>query len=300
MRASRRLASVAALCLPILLAGCSLFPTTRKLPIPKAPLITQTVTPDGLVARLNQRAGELKSLTAKVEIRLTTFKTKEGLATDLPSFGGQILIRKPEMLRVFGRLPVLGTEAFDLVGDGKDFALYIPSRNKEYKGSYTVKTKSDNLVENIRPGFFYDAMVIRGKDPDDLYGVVADSETIMDAARKHLFAVPEYILTVSRRKPDSQQLTTVRQVTFHRDDLLPYEQDVYDADGEIETQVTYDHYRDFGSTRYPSTITIKRPLDAFQIILTVDSVIENQDPPLPDDQFVISKIREGTQVETLR
>jgi hypothetical protein len=62
-------------------------------------------------------------------------------------------------------------------------------------------------LENLRPGFFLDAMVVRGLAPDDLYSVVTDSETVEDAARKHLFTVPEYILSISRRKPGSQQLT---------------------------------------------------------------------------------------------
>ena len=77
-------------------------------------------------------------------------------------------------------------------------------------------------LENLRPGFFLDALVVRGLEPDDLYGVVADSETVEDAARKHLFTVPEYMLSISRRKPGSQQLTPVRVMTFRRDDLLPY------------------------------------------------------------------------------
>jgi hypothetical protein len=45
MKACRRLASAGALLLPILLTGCSLLPTTRKLPVPKAPVVTQYVTP---------------------------------------------------------------------------------------------------------------------------------------------------------------------------------------------------------------------------------------------------------------
>ena len=61
MRARCRHASFGALLLPILLTGCSLFPTTRKLPVPKAPLITQTVKPDELVAQLNQRWDALKT-----------------------------------------------------------------------------------------------------------------------------------------------------------------------------------------------------------------------------------------------
>ena len=38
-------AKAAALFLPLVLTGCSLFPTTRKLPVPKAPVIEQYISP---------------------------------------------------------------------------------------------------------------------------------------------------------------------------------------------------------------------------------------------------------------
>jgi hypothetical protein len=44
-------------------------------------------------------------------------------------------------------------------------------------------------------------------------------------------------------------------------------------------------------------MTIKRPLDEFQIVLTVESVKENQ--ALEDNQFVINDIPEGTQIQQL-
>ncbi len=122
----------------------------------------------------------------------------------------------------------------------------------------------------MRPAFFFDAMVVRGLQPDDYYSVTADTETLEDAAKKHLYTVPEYILSIMRRKPGSQELTPVRVVTFKREDLLPYQQDLYDSEGNLETQVTYGDYRDFGSSLYPSTVTIKRPLEEYQIVLTVE------------------------------
>jgi hypothetical protein len=289
-----RCCSAAALALPLLLSGC-LF-TTRKLPIPKAPSIELTATPDELVSRLNQRWAGLDSLNANVEIQASVLKATEGLAKDYTTIRGIILMRKPEMLRVYGRVPVIGTRAFDMVSDGKDFTLWIPSRNMAFKGAVSLKKKSANQLENLRPGFFLDAIVVRGLEPDDLYGVVADSETVEDAARKHLFTVPEYILSISRRKPGTQQLAPVRVVTFHRDDLLPYEQDLYDSEGNLETQVLYSRYQDFGAGKYPSVVVIKRPLEEVQVVLTVDKVVENQ--PLTDDQFVV-KPTDGTKIQNL-
>jgi outer membrane lipoprotein-sorting protein len=295
VRISLRRAATATLAVPlILLSGCMF--TTRKLPIPKAPLITNTATAGELVAQLNQHWDALQSLNATVDIQASELKHKEGLAKDYTSFRGHILMRKPELMRVLGQVPVLGTRMFDMASDGKDFTLFIPSKNKAVKGSNSLKKKSANEIENMRPGFFFDAMVVRGLKADDLYAVVSDSETVEDAARKHLFTVPEYILSISRSKPGSQQLTPVRVVVFHRDDLMPYQQDLFDSEGNLETEVDYADYRDFDSVKYPSTITIKRPLEEYQLVLTVESVKENM--PLTDDQFQI-KIPEGTPTQHL-
>jgi hypothetical protein len=245
------------------------------------------------VERLNERWGKINSLTAKVEIRASVSKTKEGVATDYPSVEGHILMRKPEMLRVVGQL--IGVRVFDMASDGKCFTLSIPRESKVIKGCGPAKMKSANTLENLRPGFFFDAMLVRGLDADDLYAVVTDSETVEDAARKHLFTVPEYVLSISRRKPGTPQLIPVRVVTFKRDTLLPYQQDLYNADGNVETEVTYGAYQDFESGQFPSTVTIKRPLEELQIVLTVEDVKQNQ--PLPDDQFVV-QIPEGAKIQT--
>jgi hypothetical protein len=294
MKARCRLASVGALFLPILLAGCSLFPTTRKLPVPKPPSITQTATPEELVALLNRRWEGLNTLTATVEIQASVIKTKEGLAKDYPTLRGWILMRKPSMLRVVGQ--DLGVRVFDMASDGKEFTLSIPLQKRAIRGSNLLKKKSVNALENIRPGFFFDAMAVRGLEPDDLYSVVADSETVEDAARKHLYTVPEYILSISKPKPGSRELTPVRVVTFNRNDLQPSQQDLYDSQGSLETQVYYSGYRSFDSAAYPTSITIKRPQEEIQIVLTVEEVKEN--PPLGDDQFVV-KPAEGATIQNL-
>ena len=295
MRASLRRVTSATLVLPLLLLSGCLF-TTRKLPIPKVPEIVNTVTPEEMVAQLNDRWDKLQSLNATVEIQASTLKSKEGLARDYTTIRGLILMRKPEMLRVYGRVPVVGTRMFDMTSDGKSFMLFIPSKNKAVKGANALKKKSDNQIENMRPGFFFDAMVVRGLGPDDLYSVVLDSETVEDEARKHLYSIPEYILSISRSKPKSQQLIPVRVVVFHRDDMLPYEQDLYDSEGNLETQVTYSDYKNFDSVKYPSTITIKRPLEEYQLVLTVESMQQNM--TLTDDQFQI-KIPEVTKIQNL-
>jgi len=294
---SRRLLGIVAMTLPLLLSGCSLLPMKRHLPVPKAPANVQTATPEELVEQVNHRWDDFKNLTATVEIQATLLKPQEGLATDYPTVRGWIVMEKPDHLRVAGQY--LGIKAFDMASDGSTFTLLVPTKNKAIRGPNTITKKSEKQFENIRPGFFFDAMIVRGVEPEDFYSETSDIETIEDAAKKHLFLMPEYILNITRHAPNgSRRDKPVRVLTFHRDDLLPSNQDMYDSEGKLESQVTYSAYRNFGDSKFPTRVVIKRPLEGIQIVLTVEKVVHNQDH-LPADEFSV-KIPPGTVIQNLQ
>lgn len=259
----------------------------------------QTATADDLVQEIDDRWEALNSMYANVEIQASTLKANEGVEKDYTTFPAIIMMRKPEMLRVYARVPVIGTQMFSMASDGKNFTLYIPSRKIAYEGPNTLTKKSKNTIENMRPGFFFDALVVRGLSPEDSYTRIADVETVESTDKKHLISVPEYVLSITRHNPGSRRDTPVRVVTFHRDDLLPYQQDLYDREGNLETEVFYSKYVDFGGSKYPSVVKIKRPLEEYQIVLTVQKVRENPDnPKLTDDQFKIN-LPDDTKIQKL-
>jgi hypothetical protein len=295
-RLTTLVAALASVSLPLWMAGCSLLPSTRHLPVPKAPENVQTVTPDQLVARLNDNWNALHTLSVQCTIHLRVVKSAQGLAKDYPTIPGFVLMRKPEFLRVLGQVPVIHTWMFDMVSDGKDFTLDIPPEKIAYKGADASKGKSPNAMLNLRPEFFFDAITVRGLDSDELYSVTADTETVEDPTHKHLLITPEYVLSVMRPKSESHELAPVRVVTFNRDDLLPYQEDVYDDEGNLATQIYYAAYADFGGIKYPATITIKRPVEGIEITLTTIKVSQNV--TLPDDQFQL-KLAPDTKIQNL-
>jgi len=291
----RRSALATALLLPILLSGCSyVLPTTRHLPVPKAPALVQTMTPEELVNLVNQRWNALNNLTATVEIYATELKTSKGDEKDFPSCRGYIIMQKPKMLRVAGTY--FGVKIFDMASDGNHFTLVLPTKSTVIEGPDTVTEKSTNPLENLRPDFFLDAIAVRGLEPDDEFMVASDSETIEDASKKHLFTEPEYVLSIMRRKNDHENLP-VRTVTFHRDDMLPYDQYVYSSEGVLQTQIFYSNYTTFSAGKYPSKVVIKRPQEGIQLVLSVEAVHENVD--LPANEFEV-KVPEGAKIQELK
>jgi hypothetical protein len=281
------------LALPVL-NGCLWH--TRKVPQAKMPENVLSAAPEQLVEAINQRYDEINSLNATVTFTPTQGGSLKGKETTYTSFSGYILLRKPEFLRVIGFLPVVHTRAFDMGSDGQTFKLWIPPKNKVVEGTNTVTTPSPNALENLRPYVFFDSLLIRKIGPQDRMMLTVDSDTGVNPKTRKLEIRPEYILTVARSQANSNVELAQRVIQFSRIDLRPVEEDIYDHNGQIQTIATYGPMQTFGTERFPGTITIKRPLEQYQILITFQKVVVNQ--PLTDDQFQLT-IPGGTPVQKL-
>lgn len=283
-----------ALCLPAL-TGC--LSHTRKLPQPKMPSVVLSADVQQLVSNINKQYDSIQTLNATVEFQASVGGEQKGKITDYTSVKGFILLRKPEMLRVLGLLPVLNTRAFDLASDGSTFKLWIPHENKAIVGANTVGKPSAKPLENMRPYIFFDSLLIHEIGPNDLLSLTADTKTLLDPKKKQLLLQPEYNLGVFRKDSDSSILVPQRVIHISRVDLLPSGEDIYDKDGNIQTQAVYGPYESYGDFRFPGSITIKRPLEEYQIVVTFQKVTVNQS--LPDDQFHLD-VPKGTQIQSLQ
>jgi hypothetical protein len=261
------------------------------------PSVVQSADLQQLVDNINKQYNAIETLNATVEFQASVGGEQKGKVTDYTSIKGYILLRKPEMLRVLGLLPVVSTRAFDLASDGSSFKLLIPHENKAIVGSNTVQKPSQKPLENMRPYVFFDSLLIHGIGPDDLLSLTADTRTEPDPKKKQLLLEPEYNLGVFRKNADSNVLVPVRVIHVSRVDLLPSGEDIYDKEGHIQTQAVYGPYETFGEFHYPGSITIKRPIEETQIVITFQKVTVNQ--TLPDKQFQLD-IPSGTQIQNLQ
>jgi outer membrane lipoprotein-sorting protein len=151
-------------------------------------------------------------------------------------------------------------------------------------------------LENFRPNVFSESLLINCIEPDDLVTLTSDTGTVLDPRTKQMMLQPEYDLTVVRRKQNSQELIPERVIHFSRIDLHPYQVDIYDAKGAIQTIATYGSLQTFGTQKFPGTITIKRPLEELQIVITFTKVAVNL--PLDDQTFQL-EVPKGMTVQKL-
>jgi hypothetical protein len=254
-----------------------------------------------LVNEVNDRYSAVNSLTATVDFQATTGGARQGKQTDITPFHGYILLRKPAMLRVLALLPVVRTHAFDLASDGQTFKLVIPPRSRAIVGTNKVTKPSANALENLRPDIFLDSVLVKSIEPERLVYLTNTSQTQRQG--KKLVETPEYDLHIGEEDPQATDglkvhvLKPTRVIRFSRLTLLPIGQDIYDADGGVETHVEYGPYRQFGTAHMPSSIVIQRPRESYQITISVQKVLINQ--PLPDKQFEL-EIPRDYKVQTLQ
>lgn len=274
-----------------LLNGCLVH--TRIVKRAKMPSVVLSATADQLVKAVNDRCNEIHSLSTTVNFQLTEGGPRKGKERTYTSFSGYILQRKPGSLRVAGYLVL---PAFDMATDGESFKLWIPSRNKVFEGSNAVTKESPNALENFRPSVFADSLLVGCISPDDLVTLTSETRTEVDAKSKQPMIQPDYDLTVVRRKGNSQELIPERVIHFTRTDLQLYQEDIYDAKGTIQTTAIYGPMQTFGQQRFPGTVTIKRPLEELQILITIQKLTVNLS--ISDDKFEL-KTPEAATIQKL-
>jgi outer membrane lipoprotein-sorting protein len=245
----------------------------------------KTATQQELVAWINSEAARIDTMNATVDIAADVGGAKKGKVIEYQEIRGYILVRKPEMLRMIGLLPIVRNRAFDMVSDGQEFKLWIPPRNKFYVGNNETTKVSANPLENLRPKVIYDALLLH-----QIHGQVEiavldnSSEKVTDPKSRKQFDQADYELLLIQRGPLGWHLD--RKFIFDRTTLLPDRQITYDKKGAIATDVKYGEFKDYSGVSFPSVIEIKRPEEEYTITIGLVKATINQ--PLTDEQFVLA------------
>ena len=292
----QRRAALPALVFPLLLGLSGCLKHTRILERPQKPSIVLSSNSEQLIESLDERYDAIHSMNATVLIRASVGGASKGKVTDYTSLRGYVLIRQPDMMRVLGLLPVVETRAFDMVSDGKTFTLLIPPKSEAITGSGQLTNPSPNPLMNLRPAVFYDSLLVGKIGSNDLTYATSDTRVAPVPHSKHLVEEPDYELGILRRIGNTQQLLPERVIHVSRTNLLPYQQDEYNDQGILVTRTLYSNYQTFDQIPYPTHIVISRPIDGYQINMTIQKLTFNR--PLADNQFEL-KIPTGTKIKRL-
>jgi hypothetical protein len=276
-----------ALIFVLLLGGTSCLLRSRPAPIRMSTGPLQTATRDELVAHVNDLAGRITTMNATVDIDASTGGSKKGKITEYQEIRGYVLAEKPSNLRMIGLLPIVRNKAFDMVSNGDTFKLWIPPKNRFIIGHNEISKPSPSALENLRPQHINDALMLHEVDPSTEIAVLEGAnEIIQDPKTKKDVEEPNYILDIIRH-PSSGDWYLARKLYFSRSTLLPYRQVVYDRNGNIATDASYDDFKPIDGVQFPNLIRIWRPQEEYTVTLHIVKLEVNK--PMTPDQFALDQ-----------
>jgi len=283
----RRTLAILLLCcaLPFGLSSC----LARRRLIPRAagttPLL-RIADFKSLLDAIQHQYGAIQDFSATVDMVPALGSAEKNRITEYKDVRAYIRFRKPSNIRLIGLLPVVRSQAFDMVSDGATFKLYVPSKNRFIVGRNEIEKPSPNKLENLRPQHFLDALMVR---PIDLKNFHVMIENFTDEDNAY------YILHEVREAP-SGELRLSRTIWFNRLDLLMARQMIFDDDGNILTDARYSQWHPYDNVPFPKHVEINRPRDEYAVV--IDLVKMDINKGVPDDQFVLDQ-PEGTTLQPI-
>jgi len=235
----------------------------------------QTATLDQLLARLQTWNQQIQTVTATVDLEPTLGTVLKGEISQLKDVRGYVLIRKPNMIRMFGLYPVVRTRAFDMVSNGTDFELFVPVKNKFIVGKNHLDKPSPRKLENLRPQHIFEALVIA--PPGKGERAVLENDT--DETNAY------YIVHLLRE--EGGRLLLTRNIWFDRARLSIARQEIFDETGDIVSDSRYNDYEDVRGVAFPKKISVMRPKDEYGVALTVLKLQLNE--TLGDEKFALTQ-----------
>jgi hypothetical protein len=241
-----------------------------------------------LVTRINAWSDPIHTLKATVDLAPTAGSVYSGALTEYRDVKGFILLQRPSTIRLLGQAPVIRTNIFDMVSDGEEFRLSIPSKHKFIIGKTTFRRPAKNALENLRPQHILQALTVPPID--------AESETTFRKEDQSRTQRRRYYKVEIVESSRDHHVVPRRTVWFDRADLELVRIQFYEPDGTYTEDVRYSNYQDFQGVHFPTHIEISRPAEDYEVTITIESATFNE--PIPPEKFELSK-PEGAELVDL-
>ena len=272
--------------LPVLLAtsGCAVRRTTR-IPSAQLPPPAREASLAELVHQSNAQSEAIRTFSATVDLEPTAGSVYSGVIKEYHDVKGFILVERPAMIRMIGQAPIVRTNIFDMVSDGREFRLSIPPKRKFIVGKSDFKRPAKNALENLRPQHILEALLIPATYPESDKLVLEEAE---EAGQRF------YVLTVLGTD-EKGDLRLKRKVWFDRANLQISRLQLYTEGGVYLEDVWYSGYQDFGGIQYPAHIQVTRPVEDYRLTINILKATFNQ--AIDPSKFELQKPEDAELIE---
>src|SRR5882724_2779361 len=259
---------------------------SRRQNIPKQERpVVKDATREELLDKYNAFASSVKSLSATVELKTTAGSKYSGLIQEYHEVKAFLLAARPANVRMVGQAPVIGKAIFDMVSNGKEFRVWLPTKNKFLVGEVAAERNSDKPLENLRPQHLLDAL---------LWPEIRKEETVLleefnDENSRY------YVLTVLR---GGYSMEIFRKIWFDRLDLNVVRLQSYGPKGVLLSDARFSDWQPLvdqtgattsagGPQAFPRALRIDRPHDDYRLDLQVSKIDLNVN--LSADRFQLAQ-----------
>jgi outer membrane lipoprotein-sorting protein len=208
-------------------AGCITIKTRTRVKPEEVPVLLDSNFED-LLARYNNQVRAVRSLQATVDLIPSTGTTYSGVIEEYHDVPGFILAERPATVRVIGQAPVVAKNIFDMVSDGQEFRIYIPSKNAFLVGPTALIRPSKKPLENLRPQHIVEALFWPEFD--------ASSNVLFE---QFDFSVSRYYILTLLRQTDAGKFAIARKVWYSRTDLRVSRVQLFGPGGKLDSDITY-------------------------------------------------------------
>jgi Domain of unknown function (DUF4292) len=262
----------------LLAVGFSSCLARRRLIVRKGASSTQpllTADRQTLLDSVVRQYEAVRDFNAEVDMVPAVGTAEKSKITEYKDVRAYILFRQPSDIRLIGLYPVVRAKAFDMVSNGLDFKLYVPSRNRFLVGKNEIEQPSPNKLENLRPQHFLDAMLVR---PVDLKTEKVLLMNLTDEDNAF------YIVPIVHENGNGQ-LQLIRSIWFNRYNLTIARQFIFDDKGNILTDARYTDWKAYDNVPFPKHIEINRPKDEYAVVIDVVKMDINKG--VSEDKFAL-------------
>lgn len=280
-------------------SGCNIVKKESKTP---ALLKTENAKQADLIKEVN-RFAEVRSMKAQMDLKFednsfAQFGSKEVYrAAD-----GEIVVQRPASILLTVKVPVIKTDVAQMTSDGEKFRVailqdggsgkfkkfVIGTNTADYSklqkdlddsngGTGNAIKQNVNAFANLRPQHFTDAMLVRPTDDAHVYThstifLIEDDATLNKKSPIRNVNRGYYLLD-EFAKEENGELRITRRFWFDRvGGIRLARQQIFDAEGEIESDILYGvegNLTDTGEyNRLPLQIIVTRPQEKYSMKLT--------------------------------
>jgi outer membrane lipoprotein-sorting protein len=242
---------------------------------------------ESLLKSYNEQVRSVKSLQATVDLIPTTGTTYSGVIEEYHDVPGFILAERPATVRVIGQAPVVAKNIFDMVSNGKEFRVYIPSKNTFLVGPTALMRPSKKPLENLRPQHIVEAL---------FWPELPPSANVL--FEQFDFNVSRYYVLTLLRQAEIGKFEIARKIWYNRIDLRVSRVQIFGSGGKLDADIEYSDWQPApvgaaGSsgtneqTLFARDVHIWRPQDDYKLEIKILKLTLNE--PITPDRFELAQ-----------